>query len=72
MIFYNNNFGFHLDFCGIPLVFNMDLNRFMIIGIKEKRIPNINKTVGISINSIFVYTNIGMFFSNQILGIVSM
>ncbi len=39
MIFYNNNFGFHLDFCGIPLVFNMDMNRFMIIGIKEKTDP---------------------------------
>lgn len=36
IIFYNNDFGNYLDFCGIPLIFNMNMNGFMIIGIKEK------------------------------------
>lgn len=26
IIFYNNDFGNYLDFCGLPLIFNMNMN----------------------------------------------
>ncbi len=36
VIFYYNNLRNNLDFCISPLILNMNVNRLMIVGIKEK------------------------------------
>ena len=35
-VFNNYDFRIHLDFCRFPLILNMNVDRLMVVGIKEK------------------------------------